>query len=113
MNKYTHIIHFYLGCFILFRFSVRQVTDVIRRHHLLLVTLLLANSIAMETLPIFLDRLVPSWIAVLLSVTAILLFGEVRTMNSITMILGRIIWMGLVRFVLKIIWIQICTQCGL
>lgn len=50
---------------------------MIRRHHLLLVTLLLANSVAMETLPLFLDRLVPSWAAVLVSVTAILLFGEV------------------------------------
>lgn len=54
-----------------------MVSQVIHRHHLLLVTLLLANSIAMEALPIFLDRLVPSWAAVLISVTAVLFFGEV------------------------------------
>lgn len=57
--------------------SVEMVSKVIRRHHLLLVTLLLSNSVAMEALPIFLDRLVPSWAAVLISVTAILFFGEI------------------------------------
>lgn len=46
-------------------------------HHLLLVTLLLLNSLANEALPIFLDQLVPSWAAVLLSVTCVLFFGEI------------------------------------
>ncbi len=41
------------------------------------VTLLLCNAIAMEALPIFLDRLVPSVIAVILSVSFVLFFGEV------------------------------------
>ena len=49
---------------------------LVERHHLLLVTLLMGNALAMEALPIFLDRLVPSWAAVLLSVTAVLIFGE-------------------------------------
>ncbi|MBA0595436.1 hypothetical protein Gorai_012306 [Gossypium raimondii] len=31
----------------------------------------------METLPIFLDKLVPPWAAILISVTLILLFGEI------------------------------------
>lgn len=52
------------------------VLPLIQRHHLLLVTLLLYNSAANETLPLFLDRLVPSYVAVLLSVTMVLLFGE-------------------------------------
>lgn len=60
-----------------FNRSVKAVTNLIKRHHLLLVTLLISNAIAMETLPLFLDRLVPAWLAVVLSVTAILLFGEV------------------------------------
>ncbi|KAH8739494.1 CBS domain multi-pass transmembrane protein [Cryptosporidium ryanae] len=51
--------------------------NLIKRHHLLLVTLLLTNSICMETLPLFLDKIIPSWLAVLLSVTAILIFGEI------------------------------------
>ncbi|KAH7649403.1 CBS domain multi-pass transmembrane [Cryptosporidium bovis] len=51
--------------------------NLIRRHHLLLVTLLLTNSICMEALPLFLDRIIPSWLAVFLSVTAILIFGEI------------------------------------
>lgn len=50
---------------------------MVERHHLLLVTLLLGNSLAMEALPIFLDRLVPPYVAILLSVTFVLLFGEI------------------------------------
>eukprot|EP01059_Diplonema_ambulator_P003266 TRINITY_DN12951_c0_g1_i1.p1 TRINITY_DN12951_c0_g1~~TRINITY_DN12951_c0_g1_i1.p1 ORF type:complete len:729 (+),score=173.55 TRINITY_DN12951_c0_g1_i1:253-2187(+) len=46
-------------------------------HHLLLVTLLVCNSAANEMLPIFLDNLVPSWMAVVLSVTFVLFFGEI------------------------------------
>jgi len=43
----------------------------------LLVTLLLSNATAMEALPIFLDKLVPSFWAVLISVTMVLFFGEI------------------------------------
>ena len=51
---------------------------LVRRHHLLLVTLLLSNAGVAETLPLFLDKLVPSpVIAILISVTAVLMFGEV------------------------------------
>lgn len=46
------------------------------RHHVL-VTLLLLNSVANEAMPIFLDALVPTWAAVVVSVTAVLLFGEI------------------------------------
>lgn len=45
--------------------------------HCLLVTLLLTNAAANEALPLFLDRLVPSWLAIILSVTVVLLFGEI------------------------------------
>ena len=48
-----------------------------KNQHLLLCTLLIGNSLAMEALPIFLDTLVPSFVAVLISVTLILAFGEV------------------------------------
>ncbi|EKX44953.1 hypothetical protein GUITHDRAFT_71669 [Guillardia theta CCMP2712] len=45
--------------------------------HLLLVTLLIGNATAMEALPIFLDRLVPNYMAIILSVTFVLAFGEI------------------------------------
>jgi metal transporter CNNM len=47
------------------------------RHHLLLVTLLLINAACMESVPLFLDRLVPPWLAILLSVSFVLIFGEI------------------------------------
>jgi metal transporter CNNM len=43
----------------------------------LLVTLLLSNAFAMEALPIYLDAIVPSFWAIIISVTAVLFFGEV------------------------------------
>jgi len=56
----------------------KKIIPLVSKHHLLLVTLLLANAAAMESLPIFLDRLVPSpYIAIICSVTLILFFGEV------------------------------------
>eukprot|EP01123_Difflugia_compressa_P010145 TRINITY_DN3636_c0_g1_i1.p1 TRINITY_DN3636_c0_g1~~TRINITY_DN3636_c0_g1_i1.p1 ORF type:complete len:444 (-),score=81.92 TRINITY_DN3636_c0_g1_i1:13-1311(-) len=54
-----------------------KIIPLVSQHHLLLVTLLLANAAAMESLPIFLDRLVPAYLAIILSVTMILFFGEV------------------------------------
>ena len=45
--------------------------------HQVLVTLLLLNSAANEAMPIFLDNLVPSWAAVVLSVTVVLFVGEI------------------------------------
>jgi metal transporter CNNM len=53
------------------------ILPVVQDRHLLLVTLLTMNALAYETLPLFLDRLVPSWAAVLMSVTLILVFGEI------------------------------------
>jgi CBS domain containing-hemolysin-like protein len=50
---------------------------VVSRHHLLLVTLLLLNSLANECLPLFLDEIVPTGVAIVLSVTFVLLFGEI------------------------------------
>ena len=54
-----------------------RILPLIKRHHLLLVTLLLANAICMEALPIFLDRLAPAVVAIAISVTAVLFFGEI------------------------------------
>ncbi|MCO5571185.1 hypothetical protein L7F22_024919 [Adiantum nelumboides] len=54
-----------------------KILPVVKNQHLLLCTLLIGNSLAMEALPIFLDALVPSWGAILISVTLILMFGEI------------------------------------
>ena len=55
----------------------KTIYPLVKQHHRLLVTLLLLNSIANESLPLFLDELVPSYVAVLLSVTMVLVFGEI------------------------------------
>lgn len=61
--------------------EVKKMTDrifpVIDQHHWMLVTLLLCNACAMETLPIFLDRMVSPFAAIFISVSLILIFGEV------------------------------------
>jgi metal transporter CNNM len=54
-----------------------RVLALVSHHHLLLVTLLVANSAAMEALPLVLDRIVSPAVALVLSVTAVLVFAEV------------------------------------
>lgn len=54
----------------------KRILHLVRRHHLLLVTLLLANAVAVESMPIFLAKLTSEVVAVIVSVTAVLLFGE-------------------------------------
>ena len=53
--------------------QAESLLPIVKKHHLLLVTLLLLNSMANEALPLFLDRLVPPYLAVLLSVTFVLM----------------------------------------
>ena len=50
---------------------------LIAKHHWLLVTLLLCNAIVIETLPIFLDKIVPSAYAIFISVIVVVIFGEI------------------------------------
>ncbi|GAB2219376.1 hypothetical protein Drorol1_Dr00007011 [Drosera rotundifolia] len=59
------------------RRHAEKIMPVVRNQHLLLCTLLICNAAAMEALPIFLDSLVTAWGAILISVTLILLFGEI------------------------------------
>ncbi|KAL2619851.1 hypothetical protein R1flu_000056 [Riccia fluitans] len=54
-----------------------KILPVVKNQHLLLCTLLIGNALAMEALPIFLDSLVEAWGAILISVTLILMFGEI------------------------------------
>lgn len=65
------------GATITQRQQAERLVPIIQKRHLLLVTLLLLNSISSEALPIFLNDLVPDYIAVLLSVVLVLFFGEI------------------------------------
>ena len=51
------------------RKAAARLLPIVRQHHLLLVSLLLMNAMANEALPLFLDKIVPGYIAVILSVT--------------------------------------------
>ncbi|KAL1308453.1 hypothetical protein HN51_050409 [Arachis hypogaea] len=53
------------------------ILPVVQKQHQLLVTLLLCNAAAMEALPIYLDKLFNQFVAIILSVTFVLFFGEV------------------------------------
>lgn len=55
----------------------RPILDILNNHHLLLSTLLLSNSLSLEALPIFLDKIVPSYLAIIISTVAVVVFGEV------------------------------------
>lgn len=53
-----------------------RLLPVVEQYHRLLVTLLLLNALAYEALPLFLDNLLPTWATICLSVTFLLIFGE-------------------------------------
>ncbi|XP_033118160.1 DUF21 domain-containing protein At1g47330-like [Anneissia japonica] len=55
----------------------KKIIPIVEKHHLLLVTLLLANAAAVESMPIFLDKITNPIIAIVISVSAVLIFGEV------------------------------------
>ncbi|XP_060082040.1 uncharacterized protein LOC132561334 [Ylistrum balloti] len=59
------------------RKHAKKILPMVSRHHLLLVTLLLANAAAVESMPIFLDKISDPVTAIVVSVTAVLIFGEV------------------------------------
>lgn len=55
----------------------KRINYILHDKHRLLVTLLVSNAAAMEALPLFLDRLLPSWAAIIISTTLVLFIGEV------------------------------------
>eukprot|EP00262_Sarcandra_glabra_P015229 TRINITY_DN4640_c0_g3_i5.p1 TRINITY_DN4640_c0_g3~~TRINITY_DN4640_c0_g3_i5.p1 ORF type:complete len:426 (+),score=73.87 TRINITY_DN4640_c0_g3_i5:312-1589(+) len=81
-----------------------KILPVVKKQHLLLCTLLICNAAAMETLPIFLDSLVTAWGAILISVTLILLFGEIIP-QSICSRYGLAIGAALAPVVHVLVWI--------
>ncbi|KAL4558791.1 hypothetical protein LXL04_036993 [Taraxacum kok-saghyz] len=78
------------------------ILPVVQKQHQLLVTLLLCNAAAMEALPIYLDKIFHPAVAVLLSVTFVLIFGEVIP-QAISTRYGLAVganFVGLVRFLM-------------
>ncbi|GLC43679.1 hypothetical protein PLESTM_001503800 [Pleodorina starrii] len=59
------------------RACAMKIMPVIKHQHFLLVTLLLCNAAATEALPLFIDRLADPVTAVALSVSVVLVFGEI------------------------------------
>lgn len=54
-----------------------RILPLVKNSHLLLVTLILVNAAAAESMPLFLDQITSPIIAVAVSVSAVLIFGEV------------------------------------
>ncbi|CAI0401166.1 unnamed protein product [Linum tenue] len=81
-----------------------RILPVVRNQHLILCTLLICNAAAMEALPIFLDKLVSALGAVLISVTLLLLFGEIIPQSVCTRY-GLAIGATVAPFVRILIWI--------
>ncbi|XP_071726246.1 DUF21 domain-containing protein At4g33700-like isoform X1 [Rutidosis leptorrhynchoides] len=81
-----------------------KILPVVKRQHLLLCTLLICNAAAMEALPIFLDTLVTAWGAILISVTLILLFGEIIPQSVCTRY-GLAIGASVAPFVHILVWL--------
>ncbi|KAI4367538.1 hypothetical protein MLD38_023267 [Melastoma candidum] len=81
-----------------------KILPVVKNQHLLLCTLLICNAAAMEALPIFLDSLVTAYGAILISVTLILLFGEIIP-QSVCSRYGLAIGATVSPFVRVLVWV--------
>ena len=55
----------------------KRILNVVHDHHLWLVTLLLANAMALESLPIVVHSLMPAWAAILFSTVIVLIAAEI------------------------------------
>lgn len=64
--------------------NAKQILPIVKNHHLLLVTLLLATSSAEEAMPLFLERMMPAWASIIVSVTIVLICAEVVPMAICT-----------------------------
>jgi|JI6StandDraft_1071083.scaffolds.fasta_scaffold01732_20 metal transporter CNNM len=85
-----------------------MILEVLHNHHLLLVTLLLYNAIAMETLPLVIHTIVPAWLAIVLSTCVVLIVGEIVPQALCTgpnklIIAQRCV--PLIRIMIKIFWV--------
>jgi metal transporter CNNM len=58
--------------------AAAAIYPLVNQNHRLMCTLLVMNSLAYECLPLFLDKLLPTWMTIIFSVSLLLVFGEVR-----------------------------------
>lgn len=61
--------------------AAKKILPIVNNHHLLLVTLLLATASAEEAMPLFLERMMPAWASIIVSVCLVLIFAEVVPMS--------------------------------
>ena len=54
-----------------------KILSVVENHHLFLVTLLIANAIALESLPLVIHLLMPDWLAIITSSVLVLIVAEI------------------------------------
>lgn len=54
-----------------------RILSVVENHHLFLVTLLIANAIALESLPLVIHLLMPDWLAIITSTFIVLIVAEI------------------------------------
>lgn len=64
--------------------AAKKILPIVNNHHLLLVTLLLATASAEEAMPLFLERMMPAWASIIVSVILVLIFAEVVPMALCT-----------------------------
>jgi CBS domain containing-hemolysin-like protein len=55
----------------------KMILSVVTDHHLFLVTLLVANAMALESLPLVVHSLMPDWAAILFSTFIVLVVAEI------------------------------------
>jgi len=60
--------------------SAIAIAPLLENRHFLLVTLLLTNAAANEALPVLLDQLMPDYLAVIISIVMVLIFGSIIPM---------------------------------
>ncbi|KAG8638369.1 DUF21 domain-containing protein At2g14520 isoform X1 [Manihot esculenta] len=59
------------------RKNAAKILSIVKNEHLVLCTLLIVKSLAIEALPLFLESILPPWAAILMSVTLVIAFGEI------------------------------------
>jgi hypothetical protein len=81
-------------------------------------TLLVANAVAVETLPILLSNVVPPWVALVLSVTLVLVFGEIipqawihRDPLAVCAACSWLIWVLLILFAIVVYPLAALLDC--
>ena len=55
----------------------QMILRVVSNHHLFLVTLLIANAMALETLPLIIHLMMPDWLAIIFSTLIVLIAAEI------------------------------------